>query len=124
MLAASDKETIEAQQKKMNALRGEIEQLKQKYNQLKRNYDSVSLHAKKDAAENQRMLDMKEGYEAQIKQLKNEHVEAENSLKEAKQQLQQEQALNKEHGTTIANQVKEIDQLKRDMARQQKGLEG
>ena len=90
MLAASDKETIEAQQKKMNALRGEIEQMKQKYNQLKRNYDSVSLHAKKDAAENQRMLDMKEGYEAQIKQLKNEHVEAENSLKEAKQQLQQE----------------------------------
>ena len=52
VLANSDKETIEMQQKKMNNLKTELEQLKQKYGQLKRNYDSVSLHAKKDAATN------------------------------------------------------------------------
>ena len=52
VLAATDKETIETQKRAMNALRAELEALKQKYGQLKRNYDSVSLHAKQDAAAN------------------------------------------------------------------------
>lgn len=52
VLAQADKETIESQQKKMHGLRADLEALKQKYGQLKRNYDSVSLHAKKDAAAN------------------------------------------------------------------------
>ena len=70
VLAQADKETIESQQKKMHALRAEMEQLKQKYGQLKRNYDSVSLHAKKDAAANQKILDMKQAYEKEIDELK------------------------------------------------------
>ena len=50
VLAATDKETIESQTKKMQMMRHEMEQMKQKYGQLKRNFDAVSLHAKKDAA--------------------------------------------------------------------------
>lgn len=66
VLAADDKETIESQAKKMHVLRSELEHLTTKYGQLKRNYDSVSLHAKKDSAMNQKILEMKETYEKKI----------------------------------------------------------
>ena len=50
VLASADKDTIVEQSKKMHAMRAELEALTTKYAQLKRNYDSVSLHAKKDSA--------------------------------------------------------------------------
>ena len=49
VLAATDKETIETQMKKMHAMKAELQEVKNKYGQLKRNYDSVAMHAKKDS---------------------------------------------------------------------------
>ena len=56
----------------------------QKYGQLKRNFDSVSLHAKKDAETNEKVAKMREEYETQISQLTTAKQTAETEVKEYK----------------------------------------
>lgn len=104
-------------------MRAEMESVKQKYGQLKRNYDSVSLHAKKDAAANQKILDMKEAYEKEIAELKSAKTDAEAELVETKVNLTSAENKNKENNQKIASQGKEIDTLKKELAKTQKGFE-
>jgi len=63
VLSDIDKDTIQAQSKKMQALRFENDQLKQKYSSLKRNFESISTYAKKDKEESDKILAMRTQYE-------------------------------------------------------------
>ena len=69
VLADSDKETIQQQQKKLQVLKYENEQLKQKYASLKRNFESISTYAAKDKEESEKILAMKTEYEKEIEKL-------------------------------------------------------
>ena len=80
-----------------------MDQLKKQYGQLKRNYDSISLHAKKDAAQNQKILDMKQQYEKEIEELKSAKTDAENCLQETKADLKSVEQKNKENTIKVAN---------------------
>jgi hypothetical protein len=51
LLASSDKETIESQQKRLLLTKQELDDVKAKFQVLKRNYDSLSLFHAKDNAE-------------------------------------------------------------------------
>lgn len=95
----------------------------QKYGQLKRNFDSVSLHAKKDAETNEKVAKMREEYETQISQLTTAKQTAETEVKEYKTQLTTSEARNKEQALKLSQQNKEIETLKKDLARLQKGLD-
>lgn len=123
VLAADDKETIESQQKKMNVLRAELDHLTTKYGQLKRNYDSVSLHAKKDSAMNQKILEMKETYEKQIDELQTAKLDAETELREIRVHFSSSEAKCKEQALKITQQTKEIESLKKEMERNKKMFE-
>ena len=96
VLQAADKETVEAQKKKMHSLMRELDELKQKYGQLKRNYDSVSLHAKKDAENNQKVLEMKAAFQKEISELTSAKLEAETELKEVKASVSGLESKNRE----------------------------
>ena len=65
-LSADDKETIEQQQKKMGAMRQELDDLTKKYNTLKRNFDSVSHYAKKDNSEFASVKKRADGFEKEV----------------------------------------------------------
>lgn len=91
---------------------------------MKRNYDSVSLHAKKDAAQNQKILDMKAQYEKEIDELKTAKLDAEQELKEVKVHLSSAEAKNKDLAVKMGQQTKEIETLKKELVRQQKNYEG
>ena len=65
-LSASDKETIEQQQKKLGALRLELEDVTKKHNALKRNFDSVSHYAKKDNANYDMVKKRADGFEKEV----------------------------------------------------------
>ena len=56
-------------QKKLLAMKAELDDMKQKYGALKRNYDSISHHSAKDSVENVRLQKMRDDYESQIKAL-------------------------------------------------------
>jgi hypothetical protein len=51
LLASSDKDTIETQQKRLLMTKQELDDVKAKFQILKRNYDSLSLFHAKDNAE-------------------------------------------------------------------------
>ena len=51
LLASSDKDTIETQQKRLITTKQELDEVKAKFQILKRNYDSLSLFHAKDNAE-------------------------------------------------------------------------
>ena len=80
-MAASDKETIEGQQKKLMIVRHELEDVKQKYGALKRNYESVSHYAAKDNAEFKKMKTMRDGFEEHIATLMASQRKSAESLK-------------------------------------------
>ena len=117
VLAQTDKETIETQQKKMHVLKVELDQLKQKYGQLKRNFDSVSLHAKQDAERNEQIQKMKKEYEEKIKTLTSEKEIAETDLGMVKSQLQSAEQKGKDQAIKISSQTKEIENLKKELAK-------
>ena len=83
----------------------------------------MSLHAKKDAETNQKIIDMKEEYERQILALTSAKQEAEQELKETKVHLQSAESKGKEAAIKVVQQTKEIDVLKKDIAKLQKGFE-
>ena len=98
-------------------MRVELEEFKKKYGQLKRNYDSMSLHAKKDSELNKKILEMKEEYEKQISELKAAKQEAEGECAIATQKLQTSEGKLKEATMKVSNQTKEIETLKNELAR-------
>ena len=62
VLADTDQQTIKAQQKKLFLFKTENMKIKRLYSTLKRNYDSVTLHAMKDAKRSHKALSMEQGY--------------------------------------------------------------
>ena len=100
-----------------------MEALTSKYAQLKRNYDSVSLHAKKDSAQNKMILEMKENYEREINELKSAKLEAETELREVKVHLKSSEAKCNDQSSKLVQQTKEIDTLKKELARKEKSFE-
>ena len=97
--------------------------MKQKYGQLKRNFDAVSLHAKRDAESGEKVQKMREEYEAKLSVLTTAKAEIEAVAKESKEKLTIVEAKNKDQATKISAQTKEIENLKKDLGRVQKGLE-
>lgn len=84
LLALSDKDTIESQQKRLLVTKQELEDVKAKFQVLKRNYDSLSLFHAKDNAEFQKLKAMKEDFERQIEELTKFKNSQEDVLKQAK----------------------------------------
>ena len=80
----------------MHSLMRELDEMKQKYGQLKRNYDSVSLHAKKDAENSQKVLEMKAAFQKEISELTSAKLEAETELKEVKASVSGLESKNRE----------------------------
>ena len=82
VLAATDKETITVQQKKMHVLRAELEEVKQNYSTLKQNYDKVA--AINDDAQNQinlkDMQELRQKYQAQLQGVRGEKDSMQNVL--------------------------------------------
>ena len=66
---------------------------------------------------------MKEAYEKEINELKSAKTDAEAELVETKVNLTSAEAKNKENNLKIASQTKEIDTLKKELAKTQKGFE-
>ena len=119
-LAASDKETIESQQKKIMLMRHELEEMKKSYGALKRNYESVSHYAAKDNAEYKRIKGMKDSYEEQIATLKASQVKTAEQLRVLIEEFQKEQQKSKDLEKTVDEKQKEIDALKKDLLRRDK----
>ena len=84
LLALSDKDTIETQQKRLLVTKQELEDVKAKFQVLRRNYDSLSLFHAKDNAEYQKLKAMKEDFERQIEELTKFKTSQEDVLKQAK----------------------------------------
>ena len=66
---------------------------------------------------------MREEFEAKITELTTAKNEAELDAKESKSQLTSVEARSKDQATKISQQTKEIDGLKKELNRVQKGLE-
>jgi hypothetical protein len=84
LLASSDKDTIETQQKRLITTKQELDEVKAKFQILKRNYDSLSLFHAKDNAEFQKLKAMKEDFERQIEDLTKFKENSEEVIKKAK----------------------------------------
>lgn len=66
---------------------------------------------------------MKQAYESQITELKTAKTSAEDELRETKDTLFGIEARAKEHVVKISQQTKEIENLKKELTRQQKGFD-
>ena len=122
-LADIDKDTIAQQSKKMQALKFENQQIKEKYLSLKRNFESISTYAKKDKEESEKILAMKTEYESKINELASEKKDAEKKLDDTQQKLWEEQTSNKALTKRAKDAEKELDTLKRDAAKREKQLQ-
>lgn len=79
-LSATDKDVIEALQKKINGQKLDLENLQQKHQSLLRNYEGVSNYAANDKVEFTRLKNSKESAEKEVTDLKKrlEYLEAVN----------------------------------------------
>ena len=66
---------------------------------------------------------MKQAYEKEIDNLKSAKTDAEAELQETKVHLTSAESKNKENNIKLATQTKEIDNLKKELAKTQKGFE-
>jgi len=89
LLNASDKDTIESQQKRLLLTRQELEELKLKYNKLKRNYDSVSHYAAKDNAEFQKLKNASDSAQSEVNELKIVLKQKDDLIAQGKEEIKQ-----------------------------------
>lgn len=66
---------------------------------------------------------MKQAYEKEIEELKSAKLDAESELAETKVHLTTAEAKNKENNLKVSNLTKEVDTLKKELAKTQKGYE-
>lgn len=81
------------------------------------------MHAKQDADRNNQVASMKAEYELKIKTLTSEKETAETDLNMAKSQLQTTELKSKEQAQKISSQNKEIENLKKELAKNQKAFD-
>ena len=66
---------------------------------------------------------MKQAYEKEIEELKSAKLDAESELAETKVHLSTAEAKNKENNLKVSNLTKEVDTLKKELAKTSKGYE-
>ena len=81
------------------------------------------MHAKQDADRNNQVASMKAEYELKIKTLTSEKETAETDLNMVKSQLQTSELKSKEQAQKISSQNKEIENLKKELAKNQKAFD-
>jgi len=69
------------------------------------------------------ILEMKENYEREINELKSAKLEAETELREVKVHLKSSEAKCNDQSSKLVQQTKEIDTLKKELARKEKSFE-
>jgi len=123
LLASSDKDTIEVQQKKLLLAKQELEDLKEKFKVLKRNYDSLSMFHAKDNAEFQRLKGQKDEYERKIDELQKLKLVAEDAVQRIRLETLQFERKVKELEKEVEVRDTEISNLKKEVAKREKLLE-
>lgn len=122
-LSSTDKDVIEALQKKINFQKSEYESLHSKYQGLLRNYEGVASFAANDKAEFNRLRSGRESAEKEAADLKKQVVMLESQNNEMRPQLESMALQINDWKNKNDAKVREIEKLKEELKRKEKGFE-
>jgi DNA repair exonuclease SbcCD ATPase subunit len=122
-LSSTDKDVIEALQKKINMQKSEYEGLHSKYQGLLRNYEGVAQFAANDKAEFNKLRNGRESAEKEAAELKKQVVILESQTNEMRPQLETMALQINEWKNKNDAKVREIEKLKEELKRKEKGFD-
>jgi chromosome segregation ATPase len=122
-LSSTDKDVIEALQKKINLQKGEYETLHSKYQGLLRNYEGVASFAANDKAEFNKLRNGRETAEKEVAELKKQVGTLELQNNEMRPQLESMALQINEWKNKNDAKVREIEKLKEELKRKEKGFD-